>query len=203
MLTSSNYDDDKKKVTGGRNGYGAKLANIFSTEFMVETGDAKRGRTYKQVWKDNMGVTGEPIIRDDSKAVDFTRVTFYPDLRKFTMEELEEDIVALFCKRAYDIAGLAGGKVRVSLNGKPIKLQNFGQYVDLYLKNEEHKDLPRITMAKSDRWEVFCSLSDGAFGQVSFVNSICTTKGGTHVEYIANQIVAEISKQLMKKDKKL
>lgn len=32
-LTSSNYDDDQKKLTGGRNGYGAKLANIYSLEF--------------------------------------------------------------------------------------------------------------------------------------------------------------------------
>ena len=41
LLTSSNYDDAEKKVTGGRNGYGAKLANIFSTEFVVETCDGK------------------------------------------------------------------------------------------------------------------------------------------------------------------
>jgi DNA gyrase/topoisomerase IV subunit B len=27
------------QVTGGRNGYGAKLCNIFSTEFVVETID--------------------------------------------------------------------------------------------------------------------------------------------------------------------
>jgi len=33
LLTGSNYDDDQKKVTGGRNGYGAKLANIFSLMF--------------------------------------------------------------------------------------------------------------------------------------------------------------------------
>ena len=26
LLTSSNYDDDEKKVTGGRNGYGAKVS---------------------------------------------------------------------------------------------------------------------------------------------------------------------------------
>lgn len=29
LLTSSNYNDKEKKVTGGRNGYGAKLCNIF------------------------------------------------------------------------------------------------------------------------------------------------------------------------------
>ena len=38
LLTSSHYDDRKKKVTGGRNGFGAKLANIFSKRFIVETG---------------------------------------------------------------------------------------------------------------------------------------------------------------------
>jgi len=42
LLTGSNFDDDEKKVTGGRNGYGAKLANIFSTMFVVECGDGKR-----------------------------------------------------------------------------------------------------------------------------------------------------------------
>jgi hypothetical protein len=30
LLTGSNFDDDETKVTGGRNGFGAKLANIFS-----------------------------------------------------------------------------------------------------------------------------------------------------------------------------
>ena len=34
------------QVTGGRNGYGAKLANIFSTEFIIETCDGKN--LYKQ-----------------------------------------------------------------------------------------------------------------------------------------------------------
>ncbi len=37
------------QVTGGRNGYGAKLTNIFSTEFIVETCDGQRGGRYKQV----------------------------------------------------------------------------------------------------------------------------------------------------------
>lgn len=50
LLTSSNYDDNVKKTTGGRNGYGAKLTNIFSTEFIIETADGKRQRKYKQVY---------------------------------------------------------------------------------------------------------------------------------------------------------
>lgn len=49
-------------MTGGRNGYGAKLANIFSTKFVVETADGKRGRRYKQTFTKNMSKKGEPII---------------------------------------------------------------------------------------------------------------------------------------------
>ena len=41
LLTSSNYDDTIKKVTGGRNGFGAKLANIFSKKFTVTCADSK------------------------------------------------------------------------------------------------------------------------------------------------------------------
>merc|ERR1719262_214225 len=46
LLTSDNYDDSEKKVTGGRNGFGAKLTNIFSTRIIVET--ANRGKLYHQ-----------------------------------------------------------------------------------------------------------------------------------------------------------
>ena len=41
LLTSSNYDDNQKKVVGGRNGYGAKLANIFSSEFVIDIKDSE------------------------------------------------------------------------------------------------------------------------------------------------------------------
>lgn len=48
LLTSSNYDDNMKKVTGGRNGYGAKLANIFSKHYKVETADVKVKKYFLQ-----------------------------------------------------------------------------------------------------------------------------------------------------------
>ncbi|XP_043692754.1 DNA topoisomerase 2-like [Telopea speciosissima] len=48
LLTSSNYDDAIKTTTGGRNGYGAKLTNIYSLEFVIETADGKRKKKYKQ-----------------------------------------------------------------------------------------------------------------------------------------------------------
>jgi DNA topoisomerase-2 len=42
------------------------------------------------------------------------------------------------------------------------------------------------------RWEVLVGVSDGRFQQVSFVNSIATTKGGTHVNYVVDQLCKHI-----------
>ena len=186
LLTSSNYDDNQKKVTGGRNGFGAKLANIFSTEFIVETGSAAKRQRYRQVFRKNMSIKEEPKIIDDPQAFDFTCISFRPDLKRFKMEKLDNDIVALFTKRAFDMAGVTDRRVQCKLNGKLLQIKDFRDYCDLYLNAEEHKELPKIVEQKSDRWEVICSLSDGQFQQVSFVNSICTSKGGTHVQYIAD-----------------
>lgn len=49
LLTSSNYNDEERKVTGGRNGYGAKLCNIFSKKFVLETSCKEYGKKFKQV----------------------------------------------------------------------------------------------------------------------------------------------------------
>lgn len=65
-LTSSNYDDDQKKLTGGRNGYGAKLANIYSTEFIVETADKTNSKKYKQVFSVNMTKKSAPKVSHPS-----------------------------------------------------------------------------------------------------------------------------------------
>jgi DNA topoisomerase-2 len=204
LLTSSNYDDNEKKVTGGRNGYGAKLCNIFSTEFTVETGDKERKLKYKQVFKKNMSVTGKPIITQNSKGDQYTRISFKPDLEKFNLTEMDEDFEALIKKRVYDLAGICKG-VNVSLNGTKIEIKNFQDYCQLYNKTMEFRPkegAPTIiadNSKDSPRWTVNFAVSDGQFNQVSFVNSICTAKGGTHVNYIADQIVKFLLPEVQKK----
>lgn len=63
----------------------------------------------------------EPFITKAS-GEDFTRITFKPDLAKFKMTELDDDIISLMSRRAYDVAGSTKG-VKVYLNGKllPVK----------------------------------------------------------------------------------
>jgi DNA topoisomerase-2 len=63
-----------------------------------------------------MGKASEVKLKDSSSE-DYTKVTFSPDLTKFKMEKLDQDIVQLMSRRAYDVAASTRG-VKVFLNGK-------------------------------------------------------------------------------------
>lgn len=78
------------------------------------------------------------------------------------------------------------------LNGDKLPVKNFKDYVDLYLKdNLDDSGAPYkvVYEAASERWEVALTLSERGFQQVSFVNSIATTKGGRHVDHVVDIIV--------------
>lgn len=210
LLTSSNYDDDQKKVTGGRNGYGAKLCNIFSTMFSVETADQNTGLLYQQTWTDNMSKVGKPKIVKVKNKREYTKVTFKPDLAKFNMDSLDEDILSVLRRRVYDLCGTVKD-CSIYLNDKKLTIRNFKSYVEMYVKAIQEK-APELAPESgnfvsivheqiNERWEVGFAVSDGNFNQVSFVNSIATTAGGTHVKYVSDQIIDKLMEELNKKEK--
>lgn len=199
LLTSSNYNDKDKKTVGGRNGYGAKLANIFSKKFIVETADSDRGLKYKQTWSNNMSSKGQPEINPTNKR-SYTRITFFPDFKRFSMDGLDNQTYSLFVKRVYDIAGTTPG-VKVWLNDSQIRVKNFKDYCDLYPCEGNKKVYEKV----NDRWEVCLAASgaDGQFLQVSHVNSINTMHGGTHCKYLIDKICKKFLAGLKKKAKNL
>ena len=132
LLTSSNYDDDEAKITGGRNGFGAKLTNIYSTEFIVETADKQHELKYKQVFSKHMHEKDKPKITKNSRKEEYTCITFKPDLSLFHMDSIDADTEALLMKRVYDMAGTVHG-TKVFLNGERLKIRNFKQYMEMYL----------------------------------------------------------------------
>lgn len=230
LLTSDNYDDSDQRVTGGRNGFGAKLTNIFSEEFSVQVTDSTRRRKFEMTWTENMTKHTQPNVKSYT-GPDTVIIKFKPDLKRFKTERFEEDLLALMKKRVYDIA--ATTKTRVSLNGQKLPIQDFKAYVDLYfmslkleetaidttpvsdeeesdaavkIKTETPSDVSSINIVKihekvNERWEIIVSQSEGQFQQVSFVNSISTSKGGTHVNYVVEPLVSAILKKVMSKNK--
>lgn len=207
LLTSSNYDDDQQKVTGGRNGYGAKLCNIYSTKFTLETVDSRQKKKYKQTWTNNMSKMSQADITTNS-GDDFTKVTFLPDFAKFGMTGMDDDFEALVKRRVYDLAGTCKG-VSVKLNGSRLQVRDFKKYMEMYTKAIKRERGEEAANDKSDiiyeapdpRWEIGFAVSDGSFQQVSFVNSIATTSGGTHVNYIADQICNKLADIVKKRNK--
>lgn len=200
MRTSGNYSKNKTgiKTVGGRNGYGAKLANIFSHKFILETGDRRRKLQFYQVYTNNMKQVEDPVIKPYS-GNGFTRVTFFPDLERFGYTEgFDETIMKLIVKRAYDLSVCTDPNVTVYLNDTKIECKSFDTYVSYYLedsKNILHKKF-------DDRWEIVACLSPNqTFDQVSFVNGISTIRGGKHVEYISNQLVKKLKEYIENKKK--
>ena len=196
LLTSSNYKKDEKRIVGGKNGYGAKLANIFSQEFTIETVDHINKLKYTQTWENNMTKCNEPDIKKCS-AKPYTKITWKCDFKRFGIKNYSEDMINLMYRRIYDIAGITDKSVNVYLNDEKIKIKSFLDYVKLY--NDSQKFHETI----SDRWDIIFSVShNDTFEQLSFVNGICTSKGGSHVECIAKQISNGIIAFIKKQHKK-
>lgn len=202
LLTSENYDK-KKKVVGGKNGLGAKLTNIYSKSFKIETVDAKRKLKYTQTFTNNMLEKTKPKITAYTNAP-YTKITFLPDYTRFKMPHgIDKDTIDLFKKRVYDVSACTRPTVSVSLNKRIIKIKSFEQYTNLYL-GQDKKAYPRVYERPDPRWDVVvCSNpSFGNIQQVSFVNGINTFQGGKHVQYVARTIASNLTKLINAKLKK-
>ncbi len=197
LLTSSNFDDNEKKTTGGRNGYGAKLANIYSTEFHIDIGDPESKKRYQQKCEKNMTKINKPKITKYDKNVGYVKITIFPDLKRFKLTEMTDDFINIITRRVYDIAANTPKHVKVFLNTKQIWVKNWDDYMSLYLGAK--KDRFRITESPHKRWDITVSTSDIGYQQVSFVNSIATTKGGSHVDYIVGQITKKVEEMMKQK----
>jgi DNA topoisomerase-2 len=191
LLTSSNYNDDEQRVTGGRNGYGAKLANVFSSKFWIEIADGKK--IYKQNWLDNMSKVCEPEITSVSGPM-YVKVGFEPDWKRFGGPG---DFLRLVEKRTWD-AAMWCSKAKVYFNSKLLEVDSLEDYARMHLGDvpiaKMHSESSKGASEQSSSFDVVVGhSSSGAFQQCSWVNGICTTKGGSHVDKIVKAIVDEIS----------
>jgi len=200
LLTSTNYDKNEKKLVGGKNGYGVKLANIFGKELTVSTVDATRGKKYTQTWKNNMTVVEPPKITS-VKGKPYVSIRWTPDFGRFGMpNKIPEDLVQVLRRRATDLAMTVGKEVKVhwkrDAEKTTIKCRDLGVYAGEYVST------PVVHAVINDRWTVaVADTPSEKFFSVSFVNGIWTSKGGTHVEYVTNQVVSHIVDYLETKKK--
>jgi len=202
LLTSSNYDKDEKKITGGKNGFGAKLANIFSTRFIVETVDRITQKKYVQEFRNNMEITEKPKITK-ATGKSYVKITFNPDFKflgKGEVAAISPDMQSLFLRRVYDMMACTDESVTVFWNDEKLGCKAFEKYVDLYIGPKSQTQ--RVAEVVNDRWElVVCPSGDNNLEHISFVNGIYTYRGGEHVDAVATQVARKLANFLKKKKK--
>jgi DNA topoisomerase-2 len=200
LLTSTNYDKGEEKIWGGKNGYGSKLTNIFSKEFVIETVDHYAKKIYTQTFSNNMTQRTKADVKASSKAP-YTQISFIPDYERFGMKNMSDDIYKLFNRRVIDACATTPKEVSVFFNGEKLMIKDFEKYCELFL---DKKEQPFVYEASGERWEIVASISSsGSFEFLSFVNGINTIKGGKHIEYITNMITKNLVDMTLSKKKKV
>jgi len=209
LLTSTNYDESAQRITGGTHGLGAKLSAIFSKKFTVQVWDGKRKLYYTQTFSNNLSKISKPEIKKYTevsgvkafgkkaeKVTGGVKISIEPDFARFKAEKFSSDMRALLARRVVDLIGLARGSIGIWLNGQEIHRTNeFESYLSLFSSEQAW-----ITShcVKNPLWSFAIRFNDGKSIEpgtnISFVNGMCTNRGGKHVEYISELLVDKFAK---------
>ncbi len=194
LKAGSNFDDTEDRSWAGTNGVGSTLTNIYSSRFTISTCDGKN--LFTQTFTNNMRERTEPVIKRSKSG--HTQISFLTDFEKFGMNGLDDSHYLMIQKRVCDLAACNPG-LKIYFNGEAMSFSSFEGYVKLYMP--EDNGIYFFEEKKDKSWSIAVGLSEAGFQHVSFVNSTDTYDGGTHVDYIMNQVVAQMREFFMKKHK--
>ena len=190
LKAGSNFQDDEKRVTAGLNGVGSVLTNVFSKQFTVTTCDGQN--EFSQVFSNNMRERSNPVIKKSKKH--HTEISYMADFERFGLTGIDDPHFKMIQKRVMDIAG-CNPQLKVYFNEELISIKSFEDYVKYY------SDSFFFESNKDKSWSIAVAPTNDGYHQISFVNSTDTYDGGTHVDYILNQIISEMREFFQKKYK--
>lgn len=227
LRSGNNFDDDvQRRTTGGCNGVGVKLTNIYSSTFTVTSGyqhpDTGRRVLYQQTWTDRMETCGEASITKKARVRDLgTTVSFLPRYDLFEVRPDLPSLEAYFHTRVREMVATVNGhlppqakKLKVYFRGEEIKC-DLHAYAKAFCGGGDV-----VSVQGGDRWciSVFEKLpkevlDDPTVGwsndfercakavpySMSFVNHIPTVDGGTHQSEVLKLFTARVAEKLSTK----
>jgi len=204
LLSSSNYDENEERTTGGTFGIGSKLTSIFSKKFIVEVWDKTRKLYYHQIIENNLLKINKPTIKkQEGEIIGGVRITTYPDFEKFKVSNFSEDMMNLFKRRIIDLTGLVRKDVSIILDNV-LYISSFDKYIEFYLS--EQKWIIG-NCVKNPLWNFAIRFNDtkniDSGYNISFVNGINTNKNGKHVDYLIDLLFDKFQKLVPDFTKKL
>lgn len=203
--SGTNFDDEEKRFTAGRNGLGSKACNTYSTKMHIRIDNATDGKTYEQTWTDNMSHVGKPRIVKCSKKSHETTVEWTPDASRLGgIEQIRATMPSVIRWMAFNASLCAAPNVKVTLNGQVIgaktpehfcrALGGSGPYASDQVTDASGRVVLRVCVAARTP-EVEASSTSLAMG---FVNSTPCSEG-THAKLVL-QKVADILNQKLSKE---
>lgn len=147
MRTSTSYTK-KESRTGGTNGVGAKLANIYSKEFSIEVADADNKLVYRQTWHNNMERFDPPAI-EPYEGVSYVQVSYIVD---FQYKEWRRDIDRYPDEftdilRAHAVNHAIACQCPVFFNGEDMSQEDVLHFADILPAKATSSDEPPVKLS--------------------------------------------------------
>lgn len=202
--TGSNFQDSAgPRYTGGRNGYGCKATNAFSTHMRIHTGCAVHHKQFRQEYQNNMSVVGEPSVSAYRSKRGFTDVSFHLDYARFGVAVSENGGIDVLTKAAIEAAIIDSSactlkKTKMTLNGTPLGVRSLADFASMFTA-EDKRAYDCVKNGDMVMWEV-CAvplLRGAEETKFGFVNSLRCSEG-THMN-MAYSKIAEVVETMIKK----
>ncbi|GFR90059.1 DNA topoisomerase 2 [Elysia marginata] len=226
FLAGKNMEKPPDSVKGGINGIGAKLINVHSAHFEVETVAGRQ--VYRQSFRNRMRTRGVPEVFStgtakalkelpDRRRAPHTRISFVPAYAELGYElglggELavqDADDLEAWCRwRMFLLAAYVGPKVSVVFNGDRCPTTSAETLAALAVAHDPNAIIISCA-AKASKppcnahpWDLAIAVvpSSNRFGHLSVINGVHCAKG-THVTYFKKLLSEAISAKLVRATK--
>lgn len=198
-LTGSNFKETTD--TSGQNGVGVKLVSLFSLKFILVI--IKNKKRYEQHFtKNNTNKTIPSITNTNEKNI--VSITFYPELSRLDdsindWNDIIENTKKIIAYKVHTLKALSR-TTNITYNNEQIsdisfETLSFNTWKAIQTKTRKNNNIfteDKFHYIQKSNYSLFIALSTVS-DQISFVNKIMTTDGGTHISYIVRQIASEIN----------
>jgi len=224
MFSGTNYDDmdeeefvkevssgKEGRKTSGRNGMGAKAANIFSTEFTIDHTDTVNKKRFLQKYTECGQKREKPVITSYRNKTGYTRITFIPDFKYFKFPDksnprLPKNFYTFLKGYAYEMAMVTG--LPVTFNDEKIVVKSLEKYARLFYPSLADNKMVHIITPLGDE----AVLVEGnepetesldSVTHTSFINGIHTSRGGKYVDLFRDTIFSGLVKSFNSRKRKV
>ena len=193
LFAGSNFDNDNETATIGAHGVGSTATSIFSKKFIGTT--FSNGLKCIVTCEDNLDKVNTKVSKYITKTnKSGTKVVFYPDLARFNLKKID-DVYKDLIEQRLNCLAVTFSNIKFTFNSKKITY-NDKTFIKACDSNVVFQTFENGFVG------VFPNSQD-EFNFMTYVNGLHLNRGGSHIDYIANEIINPVRDKLVKKFKNI